>query len=268
VVVARAATVADELRAATEKLTDRRQSAQRAQAMATEQQDVATRELALAEHRAAEQQSVLSEIESRIDHALAEADALAQIDQALSAEIAASQAELARQADLARRRAAAAAPHGTSPGGGPVRSLSPAPGAPAGLPRPQGPLALARVEGIVVAASIAEDLARLLAHARSDGFELSGSGFRDAAAQVEVRRRNCGPSDYEIWEMPASQCSPPSARPGRSMHEQGLAVDFTWQGAIINSRSSPAFQWLAANAATYGLYNLPSEPWHWSTNGR
>ena len=23
----------------------------------------------------------------------------------------------------------------------------------------------------------------------------------------------------------------------------------------------------ARNASRYGLYNLPSEPWHWSTNG-
>ncbi len=26
-------------------------------------------------------------------------------------------------------------------------------------------------------------------------------------------------------------------------------------------------QWLAANASSYGFYNLPSEPWHWSTTG-
>jgi hypothetical protein len=24
---------------------------------------------------------------------------------------------------------------------------------------------------------------------------------------------------------------------------------------------------LRANAANYGLYNLPSEPWHWSVSG-
>jgi len=52
------------------------------------------------------------------------------------------------------------------------------------------------------------------------------------------------------------------------MHEQGLAIDFTHGGRIISSRSSVAFQWLIANASRYGLYNLPSEPWHWSVNGR
>ena len=51
------------------------------------------------------------------------------------------------------------------------------------------------------------------------------------------------------------------------MHEQGKAIDFIYGGRIISSRSSDAYQWLAANAAGYGFYNLPSEPWHWSTNG-
>ena len=36
---------------------------------------------------------------------------------------------------------------------------------------------------------------------------------------------------------------------------------------VIRSRSHPAFQWLAANAERFGFYNLPSEPWHWSTTG-
>ncbi len=31
--------------------------------------------------------------------------------------------------------------------------------------------------------------------------------------------------------------------------------------------SSPCYRWLVTNAATYGLYNLPTEAWHWSTNG-
>jgi D-alanyl-D-alanine carboxypeptidase len=52
------------------------------------------------------------------------------------------------------------------------------------------------------------------------------------------------------------------------MHERGLAIDFTHGGRIISSRGSAAFQWLNANASRYGFYNLPSEPWHWSVNGR
>ena len=51
------------------------------------------------------------------------------------------------------------------------------------------------------------------------------------------------------------------------MHERGLAIDFTNGGRLITSRSNAAFRWLASNAARFGLYNLPEEPWHWSTNG-
>ena len=51
------------------------------------------------------------------------------------------------------------------------------------------------------------------------------------------------------------------------MHEQGLSIDFT-QGGRTLTRSSSGYQWLRANAGRFGLRNLPSEPWHWSTNGR
>ena len=104
--------------------------------------------------------------------------------------------------------------------------------------------------------------------AAADGNNLCGGGYRDAYAQIVLRHDNCGTSDYAIYEAPSSACSPPTAPPGTSNHEQGTAIDFTCNGGgTIRSRSSPCFQWLAANAANYGLQNLPSEPWHWSTDG-
>ena len=123
------------------------------------------------------------------------------------------------------------------------------------------------VQGIWVHRSIAGNVQNLLNAASAAGFTLRGGGFRDSQAQINTRRNNCGPTHYDIYEKPASQCSPPTAIPGRSMHERGLAIDFTSSGSLITSRSNPAFQWLANNAARFGLYNLPSEPWHWSTNG-
>ena len=115
--------------------------------------------------------------------------------------------------------------------------------------------------------SIASNVQGLLNAATAAGFSLRGGGYRDSAAQVATRRNNCGPTYYDIYQKPASQCSPPTAIPGRSMHERGMAIDFTSSGALITSRSNPAFVWLRNNAARFGLYNLPSEPWHWSTNG-
>jgi hypothetical protein len=119
------------------------------------------------------------------------------------------------------------------------------------------------VGGIVVDASIGDELAALLAAAKADGITLSGGGYRDPAAQRRLRQQNCP----DPVNSPASACSPPTAKPGTSMHEQGLAIDFTYNGSLIESRSSPGFKWLAANAERYGFFNLPSEAWHWSVNG-
>ena len=68
--------------------------------------------------------------------------------------------------------------------------------------------------------------------------------------------------------MPASQCTPPTAIPGTSAHEQGLAIDFTCNGGGTVRRGDPCWNWLAVHAGDYGLINLPSEAWHWSTDGR
>jgi LAS superfamily LD-carboxypeptidase LdcB len=119
-----------------------------------------------------------------------------------------------------------------------------------------------------VASSLVGSLQSMMNAASSAGINLCGGGYRSSAGQIETRRNNCGTSYYDIYEKPASQCSPPTARPGQSMHERGLAVDFTCNGGgVIASHSSPCFQWLAGNASSYGFYNLPSEPWHWSSNG-
>jgi probable HAF family extracellular repeat protein len=127
---------------------------------------------------------------------------------------------------------------------------------------------LATVRGITVNAAIAGQVEALLAAAEADGFTFTGGGHRSPERQIELRRQNCGTSYYAVYEMPSSQCSPPTARPGRSLHERGLAIDFNCRGSLVDSRSDPCFQWLAANAARFGLFNLPSEPWHWSVNGQ
>lgn len=133
--------------------------------------------------------------------------------------------------------------------------------------RPESRLPLTSVRGIRVHQSIAGQLEMLLAAAEADGIVLGGGGFRTHAEQIELRRLHCGEEQEAIYEMPSSECSPPTARPGNSMHEIGLAVDFTYNGTTISNRNSAAFRWLADNADIYGLHNLPSEPWHWSLNG-
>lgn len=125
------------------------------------------------------------------------------------------------------------------------------------------------VRGFEVHKTIADNVAGLIDAAAADGIKLGGGGYRSFERQIAVRKNNCGTSHYAIWEMSAGSCRPPTARPGASMHEKGLALDLTCDGALIRSRGSRCFQWLAGgNAEFWGFKNLPSEPWHWSTNGR
>jgi hypothetical protein len=133
---------------------------------------------------------------------------------------------------------------------------------------PVGPEELVSIDGIRVHRSIGPNLRGLLDAARADGVELAGWGWRDTNAQIRLRRQNCGTSEYAVYRMSSSRCSPPTARPGSSQHERGLAIDFTYSGRSISTHQSPGFRWLNANAAAFGFKNLPSEPWHWSTTGR
>ncbi len=136
---------------------------------------------------------------------------------------------------------------------------------------PGGPVSIVDVYGIEVHAAIAGQVRDMVDAARADGLELAdgAGGWRSAARQIALRRQHCGTSDYAIYEMPASQCSPPTAVPGTSEHERGLAIDFRCNGEGIGQweRSNPCVVWLTRHAADYGFYNLPSEAWHWSTTG-
>ena len=126
---------------------------------------------------------------------------------------------------------------------------------------------LTTVWGIRVHESIADKLLALLQAASRDGIRLGGGGYRSSQSQINLRRAHCGTSEWAIYRKPSYQCRPPTARPGASMHERGLAIDFTQNGRALWSNTS-GYRWLKRNAAKYGLRNLPSEPWHWSTNGR
>lgn len=236
--VARGQDVSVRLKALRDDLTRQREAAEKAEAAAATKRSEVSQALGQLKTARTQQQKLADAIEARLEAKLAEAANLASIDRSLSQEI-------------ARREAARAK---GSKGG-------------VGGRLPVGNVNVTRVHGITVATSIAANVSALMEAASADSIPLSGYGYRDSNQQVALRRSNCGTSSYDIYEKPASQCNPPTARPGASMHERGLAIDFTYNGAIITSRSNPGFSWLKANAGKHGLYNLPSEPWHWSTNG-
>jgi hypothetical protein len=216
-----------------------------------------------------QQASFIELVEDRLDQELSEAAGLAAIDPAMAATLSARQNELIAQLQAIRDSEAFADAMEALARAEEERANNPPPVLPG---PPSGTLAtVACPEGlgsITVDSSMEASLTALLAAAQNDGATLCGDGYRSYQQQIETRKNNCGTSNYAIYEMPASQCSPPTARPGTSRHEQGLAIDFTCNGGgVISSRSSPCYQWLDANAANYGLYQLPSELWHWSDNG-
>ena len=258
----------DQLDAAHEDLAIEKTNKEEAAAQAAEAEETAAAELGDLESALSQQQEFAAGVEDAMDQRLGEAESLKAIDAELSRQIQAQQAELARQLEAARRaeaaRLAAAQEAGSAaavsaPSGGGSSTIRSA-GALSTVSCPSG-------GSITIASSIAENVQGLLNLAGQQGVSLCGSGYRDAQRQIELRAEHCGTSDYAIYEMPSSQCSPPTARPGHSQHEVGLAIDFTCNGGGAIVRGNSCWNFLVANANDFGLYNLPSESWHWSTTG-
>jgi hypothetical protein len=287
--------VVDELVARQEEVARQEAAATRAADEARSSASDAEVQLVELDRMRAEQQDLAESMDRRLDDALAEAAALAAIDQAASDQLVAEEIALRGEGPAAPvptdgdgdvgvvggQDTTTTAPPTSSGGGGTPATRPPTTRPPTTRPPttrpPTKPVTVpssgvtwadvTSVGGIYVNKSIAGNVRNLLNAATAAGFNLRGGGYRDPASQIATRRNNCGPTYYDIYQKPASQCTPPTAIPGRSMHERGMAIDFTSSGRLITSRSDPAFIWLRNNASRFGFYNLPSEPWHWSTNG-
>jgi D-alanyl-D-alanine carboxypeptidase len=246
----------DRLRAIGAELEDQRAIAAETEAEAARQRGVVEERLADLQIALDRQAAVVEDAETRLESRLNEALALEALDAELARRIEAEErriaAAIAAQRAAERRAAAAAAAAAAAEEAGQPVTI------------PTAPVDLVTVGGIVVNATIADQLRGLLGEMAAAGFGLGGGGYRSSDAQIALRMANCGTSNYAIWEMPASSCRPPTARPGLSDHERGLAIDFTYDGFVIRDRSSAVFQALSNIAPRYGFVNLPSEPWHWS----
>jgi peptidoglycan hydrolase CwlO-like protein len=238
--------VVDEFQSEQQRLEDLKAEAEDARAEAARRRDALADKKAGFDAALSQQRQVSNQVAARISDKLAESQALSALDSKLSSQLAAEQAALAA-------RVSRSSGGGGGGGGGRAVTVINRPG-------------LATVGGITVASSVAGQLASLLNAASSAGYNLGGSGFRDSSGQVALRRQNCGTSDYAVYQMSPDQCSPPTAIPGRSKHEQGLAVDFTIGGSTLRT-SDGAYRWMVGNAGSYGFVNLPGEPWHWSVGG-
>jgi LAS superfamily LD-carboxypeptidase LdcB len=274
------ADIADRLEGAQADLDFQRRKATEAKERAERKEAEQARRTEKVRQARAQQAKVVDAVQSSIDAQIARSIELAKTDRRLSAQIAQEQAllqarllaEKARQQAAAKAAAEAAAAQQAAreqaqntdtqdPDGGESTPLPPVDsGGPVGG---GGGVSLCTVGGITVNCQIEDQLRNMLNAARADGLVLSGGGYRNPQQQIELRKAHCGTSYYAIYQMPSSSCRPPTAIPGTSQHELGLAIDFS----NCSYRSTACYQWLAGNASSYGFYNLPSEPWHWSTSG-
>jgi len=270
------ADVADRLDGAKVDIAYQRQLATKAKKVAEAKRAEQAKRTDAVRDAKSKQQKIADKLESTIQSQVARSLQLAKTDRALSAEIAQRQAALvARLAaqKASQRRSAAASVHnaGSQNAGANGHESAPVGGAPlpgnasaTDAPSDSG-VALAYVQGIPVNAAVAAQVVAMINAAAADGVSLRiGNSYRSVSSQIALRRQNCGSSYYAIYEMSSGSCHPPTAKPGQSQHQLGLAIDF----AACSSRSSACYRWLSGNASRFGYYNLPSEAWHWSTSGR
>ncbi len=132
-------------------------------------------------------------------------------------------------------------------------------------------------------------LSLMVEAARADGVELYAEEcYRSYGSQAAAFDRRCPVVEEDIIEVdPVTgeetvvgvsrqrSCSgPPTARPGRSNHGWGRAVDFS-TGRRVLSCGDSSFRWLQENAGRFGWVHpdwaacgrATREPWHWEWGG-
>ncbi|RKH59846.1 M15 family metallopeptidase [Corallococcus llansteffanensis] len=136
---------------------------------------------------------------------------------------------------------------------------------------------------LLAPAGFAQDAKVRKAKAKGPRFVRIHSGHRlhrDAAAAFErmaTAARESGQSllvtsawrsyrqQRSLWRLYRKGLGAQAARPGRSNHQRGLAVDL-----VVGSHlESPTYEWLAGNACRFGFRRtVASEPWHWEYRPR
>jgi hypothetical protein len=112
---------------------------------------------------------------------------------------------------------------------------------------------------------LSEIVSKIQASAYAEGFSpplfTVVSGYRSIAEQVYLYEQGLKKYGPELVRKYV-------AKPGNSAHHTGFAVDINL-GYPTNSenieaiRATRAYKFMQKEAAKYGLWELPSEPWHW-----
>jgi D-alanyl-D-alanine carboxypeptidase len=141
-----------------------------------------------------------------------------------------------------------------SAGPAPRRTVSKQSRKPSAAKKPVAKKRLVRISGGErLRNDAAEAFERMYADAREAGLWLWViSGHRSWAEQKYL---------YRLYR---KGLGPRAARPGRSNHQRGTAVDIS-----VRSTTTLTYEWLAANACRFGFRRtVSSEPWHWEYRPR
>ncbi len=114
-------------------------------------------------------------------------------------------------------------------------------------------------KGFKLEEAAALDWERLVLAAAKEGIYFTiNTAYRDKAHQTRLYTKYV--KDIAAWEKAGRKTTKPTpvAAPGRSLHEQGRAIDISVNGRPL------ILSWLKKNAKNFGwLQTLPSvEPWH------
>lgn len=113
-----------------------------------------------------------------------------------------------------------------------------------------GDIEVVRIDGKLVEVNTAEMFLRMKKEAAKDGITLRiQSGFRTMEEQVRL---------YAKYKSGTGNLA---AKPGRSNHQNGIALD------IVNEPKQIVY-WLRRNAKRFGFYErVKTEDWHWEYEG-
>lgn len=93
------------------------------------------------------------------------------------------------------------------------------------------------------------------------------SAYRTCQEQGDFRASACGIGEYNLYYKPINLCFPPTEPAGKSLHNEGLAIDLACNGHAI-FEYSPCYIWITENAAKFHIRQHELEAWHWSTTGK
>ena len=228
-------------------------------------------ELIIAEDREA---ALSVAAEERVERRLYEVQLIKQIDASLAAEIEAAERQIAealarqRAAEEARRRAEEEARRRAEEEARrqAEREAQQAQTEPV---TPDGEdFTLVWVQGYQVNSQIADDVDGLVTALEAEGFDMGGWGYRTIRSRSTCDDPTAARRSGRSGRSRRTSAGPRRPDRGAATTRRAWPSTSPSPGRLIRSRDSAVFQALQRLAPQFGLRNLPSEPWHWSVDGR